>query len=146
MLFVSLEQTEFIGRSGMREGQMEGLLAPARYIRRSTGVKVVEPLVRWRRVLVKDGIGQVIPLGSNGKPINNANTELPTSSLNAELYDREVKKELNSTLNSTLNNTLNSTFEDICIDSKGMSCGFTRKRSRKGTCDVVDSVEITKKR
>ncbi|KIH69408.1 hypothetical protein ANCDUO_00248 [Ancylostoma duodenale] len=31
--------------SGTREGQMEGLLAPARYVRRSTGVKVIKVTV-----------------------------------------------------------------------------------------------------
>ncbi|KIH62951.1 hypothetical protein ANCDUO_06761 [Ancylostoma duodenale] len=44
MIFVSLERTESTDNSGSREGQMEGLLAPARYIRRSTGVKVTKQI------------------------------------------------------------------------------------------------------
>ncbi|KIH44182.1 hypothetical protein ANCDUO_25800 [Ancylostoma duodenale] len=41
--------------SGTREGQMEGLLTPARYIRRSTGVKVIKVIanVECDRVMAK---------------------------------------------------------------------------------------------
>ncbi|KIH43582.1 hypothetical protein ANCDUO_26408 [Ancylostoma duodenale] len=43
MLSVSLERTEPTGQLWLaREGQMEELLAPARYIRRSTGVRVIK--------------------------------------------------------------------------------------------------------
>ncbi|KIH68990.1 hypothetical protein ANCDUO_00670 [Ancylostoma duodenale] len=38
--------------SGTREGQTEGLLAPARYIRRSTGVKVIKG--EWAAVTIFD--------------------------------------------------------------------------------------------
>ncbi|RCN47803.1 hypothetical protein ANCCAN_06140, partial [Ancylostoma caninum] len=42
---------------------------------------------------------------------------------------------------------LNSTFEDTCFDSKEISCGFTRKRSREGEpCNADHSVEIPGKR
>ncbi|KAK6765546.1 hypothetical protein RB195_025450 [Necator americanus] len=39
MLFVSTRREEPLGNSGTRSGQMEELLAPARPVRRSTGVK-----------------------------------------------------------------------------------------------------------
>ncbi|KIH53259.1 hypothetical protein ANCDUO_16618 [Ancylostoma duodenale] len=42
MLSVSLDGQNPLDNSGSRDGQMEGLLAPARYIRRSTGVKVIK--------------------------------------------------------------------------------------------------------
>ncbi|KIH68785.1 hypothetical protein ANCDUO_00877 [Ancylostoma duodenale] len=42
MLFVPSSRQNLLDDSGTREGQMEGLLALAQYIRRSTGVKVIK--------------------------------------------------------------------------------------------------------
>ncbi|KIH55844.1 hypothetical protein ANCDUO_13990 [Ancylostoma duodenale] len=42
-----------LDNSGTREGQMEGLLAPARYIRRSTGVKQSISVVMQQLTAVK---------------------------------------------------------------------------------------------
>ncbi|EYB97391.1 hypothetical protein Y032_0141g2243 [Ancylostoma ceylanicum] len=122
--------------------------------------QVLEPLVCWRRVLVKDGNGEVIPLGSDGKPISDANSEQSTSSANVQLqYAKPTSGSPSSELNRTrernllkevkkeLNTTLSSTFEEIHFDDKRISCGFTRKRSQRGeACNADDSIEITKKR